>query len=120
MNAGLTIFALESTLKETGEPCCSRRIVSNQSFDYLVTASLTPSPSFRTCPDPFSSIFGRAGTFYPLTLSFVLRNLPMRFVLVWIGMYATNIIFTTNMAQAWELFFIKHLSWRWISVTGPF
>ena len=33
-----------------------------------------------------------AGTFYPLTLSFVLRNLPIRFVLAGIAMYATDII----------------------------
>ena len=55
-----------------------------------------------------------AGTFYPLTLSFVLRTLPMRYVLLGIAMYAIDIIFTTNMAQAWESFFIEHLSWRWI------
>lgn len=55
-----------------------------------------------------------AGTFYPLTLSFVLRALPMRYVLLGIAMYATDIIFTTDMAQAWESFFIEHLSWRWI------
>ena len=55
-----------------------------------------------------------AGTFYPLTLSFVLRTLPMRYVLLGIAMYAMDIIFTTNMAQAWESFFIEHLSWRWI------
>ncbi len=41
-----------------------------------------------------------AGTFYPLTLSFVLCNLPMRYVLLGIAMYATDIIFTTDMAQA--------------------
>jgi DHA2 family multidrug resistance protein len=55
-----------------------------------------------------------AGTFYPLTLSFVLRSLPMRFVLVGIAMYAVDIVFTTDMAQTWESFFIEHLSWRWI------
>jgi MFS transporter, DHA2 family, multidrug resistance protein len=55
-----------------------------------------------------------AGTFYPLTLSFVLRSLPMRFVLMGIAMYATDIVFTTDMAQAWESFFIEHLSWHWI------
>lgn len=55
-----------------------------------------------------------AGTFYPLTLSFVLRNLPMRFVLLGIAMYATDIVFTTDMAQAWESFFMEHLSWHWI------
>jgi len=59
-----------------------------------------------------------AGAFYPLTLSFVLRNLPMRYVLLGIAMYATDIIFTTDMAQAWESFFIEHLSWRWIFWNG--
>ena len=59
-----------------------------------------------------------AGTFYPLTLSFVLRSLPMRYVLLGIAMYATDIIFTTDMAQAWESFFIEHLSWRWIFWNG--
>jgi len=43
-----------------------------------------------------------AGTFYPLTLSFVLRNLPMRYVLVGIAMYAMDIIFTTNFATSLE------------------
>src|ERR1700678_3153753 len=59
-----------------------------------------------------------AGTFYPLTLSFVLRSLPMRFVLLGIAMYAMDIVFTTDMAQAWESFFIEHLSWRWIFWNG--
>jgi DHA2 family multidrug resistance protein len=59
-----------------------------------------------------------AGTFYPLTLSFVLRTLPMRYVLLGIAMYATDIIFTTDMAQAWESFFIEHMSWRWIFWNG--
>ena len=59
-----------------------------------------------------------AGTFYPLTLSFVLRSLPIRFVLLGIAMYATDIIFTTDMAQAWESFFIEHFSWHWIFWNG--
>jgi len=59
-----------------------------------------------------------AGTFYPLTLSFVLRNLPMRLVLLGIAMYATDIIFTTDMAQALESFFVEHLSWHWIFWNG--
>jgi DHA2 family multidrug resistance protein len=42
----------------------------------------------------------------------------MRFVLVGIAMYATDIIFTTDMAQAWESFFIEHLSWHWIFWNG--
>ena len=59
-----------------------------------------------------------AGTFYPLTLSFVLRSLPIRYVLFGIAMYAIDIVFTTDMAQAWESFFVEHLSWHWIFWNG--
>ncbi len=58
------------------------------------------------------------GTFYPLTLSFVLRSLPIRYVLLGIAMYATDIVFTTDMAQAWESFFVERLSWHWIFWNG--
>ncbi len=55
-----------------------------------------------------------AGTFYPLTLSFVLRNLPMQYVLLGIAMYAVDILFTTNFATALEAWYVDHLSWRWL------
>ena len=45
-----------------------------------------------------------AGTFYPLTLSFVLRSLPMQYVLLGIAMYAVDILFTTNFATSLEAF----------------
>ena len=59
-----------------------------------------------------------AGTFYPLTLSFVLRNLPMRFVLLGIGMYAMDILVTTTFATSLEAWFTEHLSWHWIFWNG--
>src|SRR5580658_1305390 len=46
-----------------------------------------------------------AGTFYPLTLSFVLRSLPMPYVLLGIAMYAVDILFTTNFATSLEAFY---------------
>jgi DHA2 family multidrug resistance protein len=55
-----------------------------------------------------------AGTFYPLTLSLVLRNFPMKYVFVGIAMYAMDILFTTNFATALEAWYVGHLSWRWI------
>jgi DHA2 family multidrug resistance protein len=42
----------------------------------------------------------------------------MRYVLLGIAMYAIDIVFTTDMAQAWESFFVEHLSWRWIFWNG--
>lgn len=59
-----------------------------------------------------------AGTFYPLTLSFVLRSLPMRYVLLGIAMYAMDILFTTNFATSLEAWFTDNLSWRWIFWNG--
>jgi DHA2 family multidrug resistance protein len=59
-----------------------------------------------------------AGTFYPLTLSFVLRNLPMRFVLLGIAMYAADIVFITNFSTSLEAWLIDHLSWHWIFWNG--
>ena len=59
-----------------------------------------------------------AGTFYPLTLSFVLRNLPMRYVLVGIAMYAVDILITTNFATSLQAWYMDHLSWHWIFWNG--
>jgi DHA2 family multidrug resistance protein len=59
-----------------------------------------------------------AGTFYPLTLSFVLRGLPIRFVLLGIAMYAVDILVTTNFATSLEGWFVDHWSWRWIFWNG--
>ena len=59
-----------------------------------------------------------AGTFYPLTLSFVLRNLPMRYVLLGIAMYALDILVATNFATSLEGWYLDHLSWRWIFWNG--
>jgi len=88
---------------------------------WIFTAVSLAIPFCHSLP-PFIALLIVAGlsvgTFYPLTLSFVLRNLPMRYVLVGIAMYATDIVFTTDMAQAWESFLIDHLSWRWIFWNG--
>jgi len=59
-----------------------------------------------------------AGTFYPLTLSFVLRSLPMRYVLLGIAMYAMDILVTTTFVTSLEAWFTDHLSWRWIFWNG--
>ena len=55
-----------------------------------------------------------AGVFYPLTLSFVLRNLPPRYLLLGIAAYAMDIVLTTHVAHSYEAWLINFLSWRWI------
>jgi MFS family permease len=87
---------------------------------WIFTAVAFLIPFCHALPPVIALLIGglTAGTFYPLTLTFVLRNLPIRFVLLGIAMYATDIVFTTDMAQAWESFFMEHLSWRWIFWNG--
>ena len=55
-----------------------------------------------------------AGTFYPLTLSIVLRNLPIKYVLLGIAVYAMDVVITLNIATSLEAWYMDHLSWRWI------
>src|ERR1700753_1809644 len=43
-----------------------------------------------------------AGTFYPLTLSFVLRNMPQKYIVFGIGAYAMDIVVTTHIAHSYE------------------
>jgi MFS transporter, DHA2 family, multidrug resistance protein len=55
-----------------------------------------------------------AGTFYPLTLSFILRNLPQSYLHFGIAAYAIDIVVSTHMAHSYEGWVIEVLSWRWL------
>jgi MFS transporter, DHA2 family, multidrug resistance protein len=55
-----------------------------------------------------------AGTFYPLTLSFILRNLPQSYLHLGIAAYAVDIVVTTHMAHSYEGWLMNTLSWHWI------
>lgn len=55
-----------------------------------------------------------AGTFYPLTLSFILRNLPQKYLHYGIAAYAIDIVVTTHVAHSYEGWLMSSLSWRWI------
>lgn len=55
-----------------------------------------------------------AGTFYPLTLSFLLRNLPQKYLVFGIGAYAMDIVVTTHVAHSYEAWLMNDLSWKWI------
>ena len=60
-----------------------------------------------------------SGTFYPLTMTFALRQLPLRFTIYGIGVYSMDILAGTSLAVPLQAFFNEHLSWRWIFWIGP-
>src|SRR5262249_54290771 len=59
-----------------------------------------------------------SGTFYPLTLSFALVNIPLRYLALTLGLYATFIEGALNFAPSLYGFYRDHLSWQWMFWTS--
>ena len=59
-----------------------------------------------------------SGTFYSLTMTFVLTALPKRLIIFGIAAYAADIVFVSNFASAIEGWYMEHLSWHWIFWTA--
>jgi len=55
-----------------------------------------------------------SGTFIPLTISFIIRSLPLRFVIYAIALYAMNSELSQNIGASLEGWYSEHWSWRWI------
>jgi len=55
-----------------------------------------------------------SGTFYPLTLTFALRNIPLRYLPFTIALYATIVDGAVNIAPSLYGFYRDHLSWQWM------
>ena len=55
-----------------------------------------------------------SGTFYSITLTFVLTALPKRLIIFGIAAYAADIVFVSNFASSVEGWYVDHLSWRCI------
>ena len=55
-----------------------------------------------------------SGTFYPLTLTFALRNIPLKFLPFTIALYATFVDGAVNIAPSLYGWYRNHLSWQWM------
>ena len=56
----------------------------------------------------------RRSFFVPLTLSYVLRNMPPKYWAYGIALYALNLEVSLNISASFEGWYVDHLSWRWI------
>src|SRR5262245_48580897 len=59
-----------------------------------------------------------SGTFYPLTISFALLNVPLRYLALTLGVYATCIEGALNFAPSLYGFYRDHWSWAWMFWTS--
>ncbi len=93
----------------------ARRILLPAAAVFTVASALLPlAPNFWVML-VLVVIGGLAsGTFYSLTLTFVLTALPKRLIIFGIAAYAADIVFVSNFASALEGWYVEHLSWHWI------
>jgi len=92
-----------------------RRVLLWSASIFILCSLLLPlSPNLQTmlCLQVISGL--ASGTFYPLTLTYALRALPMRFVIYAIGIYSMDIVGATSIGTSLEAWYIDHLSWHWI------
>jgi MFS transporter, DHA2 family, multidrug resistance protein len=55
-----------------------------------------------------------SGTFYPLTLTFALRNIPLRYLPFTIALYAVFVDGAVNIAPSLYGWYRDHLTWQWM------
>lgn len=55
-----------------------------------------------------------AGTYYPLTVTLIVKNLPFKYLHLGIAAYALDILASTHIATALEAWYMSNLSWQWI------
>lgn len=92
-----------------------RRVLLDAAAAFTVTSLITPFSTNLPMLLALQFVGGLAsGTFIPLTLSFLLRNLPPKYWAYGIAMYALNLELSLNISASLEGFYVEHLSWAWI------
>jgi MFS transporter, DHA2 family, multidrug resistance protein len=92
-----------------------RRILLPASLVFALTSALLPLAHGYGLMLALMVVAGlSSGTFYSLTMTFVLSALPKKLIIFGVAAYAADIVFTANVAPALEAWYIGHLSWHWI------
>lgn len=96
-----------------------RKILLPAAAVFAVTSVLLPfAPNYQVMLALVVIAGLASGTFYSLTMTFVLTTLPKRLIIFGIAAYAADIVFVSNIASLLEGWYIDHLSWHWIFWTA--
>src|ERR1700685_1746279 len=96
-----------------------RRILLPSAAMFALASAVLPFASGYTALLVLVTIAGlSSGTFYSLTMTFVVSALPKRLIIFGIAAYAADIVFVSNVASLLEGWFMEPLSWRWIFWTA--
>jgi MFS transporter, DHA2 family, multidrug resistance protein len=92
-----------------------RRVLIGASLAFAVLSLITPYAPNLPSLLVMQFLGGLAsGFFIPLTLSFILRNMPPKYWAFGIALYALNLELSLNISASLEGYYLEHLSWRWI------
>jgi DHA2 family multidrug resistance protein len=85
------------------------------SIAFAVISLLTPYSANLSMLLTMQFLGGLAsGFFIPLTLSFILLNMPPKYWAFGIAIYALNLELSLNISASLEGWYVEHHSWRWI------
>jgi len=92
-----------------------RRVLLNAAAIFAVTCAFLPFIHSYTLLLAALVLAGiTSGTFYPLTLTFALRNIPLRFLPFTIALYAIFVDGAVNIAPSLYGWYRDQLSWQWM------
>ncbi len=92
-----------------------RRVLLYAGCVYILASLFLPFVPRAAMVLLFLVISGLAsGTFYPLCLSFISRNLPIQLVPFGIAAYSMDLLGGNHITQSLEGFYMDHWSWHWI------
>jgi DHA2 family multidrug resistance protein len=93
----------------------ARRVLIGASITFAVISLLTPYSASLSMLLTMQFLGGLAsGCFIPLTLSFILLNVPPKYWAFGIALYALNLELSLNISASLEGWYVEHQSWRWI------
>jgi len=91
------------------------RVLIGSALAFAVISLLTPYSASLPMLLVMQFLGGLAtGFFIPLTLSYILRNMPPKYWAFGIALYALNLELSLNISASLEGYYLEHLSWRWI------
>jgi MFS transporter, DHA2 family, multidrug resistance protein len=92
-----------------------RRVLIWASLAFAVISLLTPYSASLPMLLTMQFLGGLAsGFFIPLTLGYILINMPPRYWAFGIALYALNLELSLNISASLEGWYVEHHSWRWI------
>jgi MFS transporter, DHA2 family, multidrug resistance protein len=98
-----------------------RRVLGSASLLYAAISFVIPLVHQYPVLITLSVVHGMLlGTFVPATLMIIFRNLPIRWWLPAISIYAIRVGFAFDTSQSAVGFYVEHLGWQWLYWQGVF